>query len=102
MSHQEQMIERRARLLAQKMKARVESLRNVIAPEGERPPFTKALGDENALKFWMMHRYDPIGAQVLQNFRPQDIAELDTALAQYNEQLQLGRVGPGNGLASSD
>lgn len=102
MSEQEQMIERRARLLAQKMQARVDVLRNQIAPEGQRPPFTKSLGNDNALKFWMQHRYDPIGAQILQGFRPQDIAELDTALANYSEQLQLGRVGPGNGLANSD
>ena len=85
MAEAEHMIERRADLLAQKMQRRVQVLSQFLKPDGQRPPFTKQLNNEDAMRFWMQHRYDEIGAQVLQNLQPHDIAELDAALAQHHE-----------------
>jgi hypothetical protein len=81
-------LERRASLLAQKMQRRVQVLKEFMAPEGARPPFTQQLQRPQALRWWQEHRYDHLGAQVLQAMRPQDIAELDLALIEMNEQGQ--------------
>jgi hypothetical protein len=82
----EHTVERRARLLAEKMQTRVRVLSNFLAPPGQRAPFTKQLSDAQALRFWRAHRYDPLGAEVLQSMRPQDIAELDMALMSHSEE----------------
>ena len=90
MAESEHVIERRARILAQKMQHRVDVLSGFIAPPGERPPFTKQLQNETALKWWREHRYDPLGNRVLQGMRPADIAELDSALAQVMDAQESG------------
>ena len=85
----EHVIERRAYMLSQKMQHRVAVMKEFLRPEGARPPFTKVLSDENAMRFWKAHRYDHLGAAVVQNMKPTDIAELDAALAQWGEQQSL-------------
>lgn len=75
-------------MLADKMQHRVMVLSQFMAPQGQRPPFTKQLEDQTALKWWSQHRYDEFGARVLQGMSPTDIAELDSALAQNIDQKQ--------------
>lgn len=87
MPEPEHIVERRATMLAQKMERRVDILRQFLTPAGARPPFTQMLQEENALKFWMAHRYDDLGARALQHLQPHEIAELDTALALHYEGL---------------
>jgi hypothetical protein len=86
MADAEHVIERRARILSQKMQHRADLIRDFIAPEGQRPPFTKMLQNDQALKWWSAHRYDHLGARVLQTMRPGDIADLDVALMRGMEQ----------------
>lgn len=90
MAEAEHVIERRARILGQKMQHRADVLAGFIAPQGSRPPFTKQLENNTALKWWREHRYDPLGNRVLQNMRMADIAELDTALAQMADSEASG------------
>lgn len=85
MREPEHTIERRAAMLATKMQQRVDILRDFMRPEGARPPFTQLLQEQRAMQFWAAHRYDELGARVLQNMTPQHIAELDAALAQSLE-----------------
>ena len=77
----EHILERRASKIAERLNERVGLMREFLTPQGQRPPFTEALNDDNAMRFWRAHRYDMLGARVLQNMRPSDIAELDAALA---------------------
>lgn len=81
-------VERRSNMLAEAMQRRVDMFAQQLRPAGQRPPFTQQLNEENALKFWRAHRYDDMGARVLQNMPPQSIAELDAALSQHVEQQQ--------------
>jgi len=91
----EHVIERRARLLSQKMMRRSALIRDFIAPEGQRVPFTKMLQNDQAIKWWTAHRYDHLGARVLQTMRPGDIADLDLALMRGAESnADQGQVMP--------
>jgi hypothetical protein len=94
MAEPEHVIERRSRLLSQKMASRVTMLRNFIAPPGARPPFTKQMQNDMALQWWKVHRYDEIGSRVLTMMQPADIAELDSALIerQVAEQNSEGQT----------
>ena len=89
MADAEHVIERRARLLGQKMQHRADLIRDFIAPEGQRPPFTKMLQNEQALQWWQAHRYDHLGARVLQTMKPGDIADLDVALLRHAENMGM-------------
>jgi hypothetical protein len=86
-------VERRARLLGEAMKQRATLFAEFLRPPGERPPFTQLLQEPIALKFWREHRYDDIGARVLANMKPVDIAELDSALTQHVEEQQMTPMG---------
>lgn len=76
-------IERRAKALGQRMKTRLALVREAIAPEGKRPPFSKQLSKADALAFWKEHRHDAIGEAVLAKMTPEAVIELDGALAQH-------------------
>ncbi len=82
-------LERRASMLAGRISARKEIIRDAFAPPGQRPPFTEQLTRAEALDFWRRHRHDRVGAEVLARMRDQDIVELDAALAQ----LGIGGIG---------
>ena len=86
MSDTKHVIERRAALLADAIEHRVNILRDALAPPGKRPPFTKQLSKPAALRWWQLHRYDALGAQVISNMQPVDVMELDLALSQAVKQ----------------
>ena len=69
-------------MLSARIKARKTLIQNAITPKGSRPPFTQQLSQANALEWWMKHRYDDLGQQVLSNMQPADVMELDRALSQ--------------------
>jgi dsDNA-binding SOS-regulon protein len=93
----QQGLERRAQSLADAMKRRSDLFAEALRPSGQRPPFTKQLNQQDALKFWMAHRYDDLGARVLQGMQPADIAELDAALAEKVQQPPQMPGGTTNG-----
>jgi hypothetical protein len=78
-------LERRARVGGERLRARIRVVANSLARPGERPPFTTALTDREALAFWRRHRFDAVGAEVLARMRPAQIQELDLTLARANE-----------------
>jgi len=92
----ENMLERRAAMLAGRISARKKRLREALAPPGQRPPFTKQLTKQEALEFWRLHRHDETGAEVLARMSDLEIAELDTALAQMG--VPYGGQPSGSGL----
>jgi len=83
-------LERRASLLAGRMTARRDVLRDTLAPPGQRRPFTEQLSKADALAFWRQHRYDATGQQAMAGWQPQDVLELDLALSQANEAELFG------------
>lgn len=83
-------LERRASLLAGRLAAQRNIVRDTLAPAGQRKPFTQQLSKREALAFWRQHRYDATGQQVLATMRPEDVLELDLALSQANEAEMLG------------
>ena len=93
MADVDHLLERRAKLLASKLTARKDLLRQTLAPPGQRPPFTQQLSRPEALAFHRQHRYDPAYADYYKRLGPEGILELDNALAQANEQGMLGLRG---------
>ena len=95
MSRTEHPLERRSRLLGGAIKARLTTLRDAIAPEGERKPWTTQMTRSDALAFWRTNRYTPEGLAILQTLPPQDVMALDVELARVaaNEQM----MGTGDG-----
>lgn len=83
MALKEHRLERRARLLAMKMQERVSDLQNVVGVA-----FRREVPRGKALAWWRKHRFDELGAQVLARMQPQDILDLDLALAQAIEAEQ--------------
>lgn len=77
-------MERRANLLAERLKARVDLMANMMRPGG-RAIFHTRKSEVEALKFWRAHRYDELGEKVLSTWRPDQILKLDLRLAQANE-----------------
>jgi hypothetical protein len=67
----------------------MDTLKQAVAPPGQRPPFTEQLTKREAVAFWQQHRYDSTGAEVLARMKPADILELDTALAGMNAATQF-------------
>jgi hypothetical protein len=78
-------MERVAHGIAEGAKRQVKVMRDAIAPSGSRLPFTEQLSQPDALNFWRLHRYDATGKHVLDTMNPNDIMELDLALAQRNQ-----------------
>lgn len=74
-------LERRASRIAERLKERRETLRYVVAPPGDRPLFHEAKTKSDALAWWRKNRHNDHGAKVLANYTPQQIADLDLALA---------------------
>ena len=92
MSDSEHILEKRSHLLAQRLTARVNLIRQAVAPSGERPPFSVQLSKKDALKFWREHWNDDIGKQALAYMTPTAIMELNVALSKANEQVQQGGI----------
>lgn len=88
----EQTIERRARMLADAVEARVDLYRRLINPAG-RPMFTTQMSKQKALDWWAINRTTPAGQQVLQRMTPVQIMELDAALAQRRLADEPGEIG---------
>ncbi len=78
-------VERRVALLAQMIPKRIHVMRQAIAPEGKRPPFSEQLSEKDALDWWRVHRFDNLGQQVTANMDPQSLLELDGALSRQIE-----------------
>jgi len=84
-------VERRAALLSERITQRRQTLRDAYSPPGQRPPFTQTLSRRDALTWWRQHRSDDVGKQVLDRMSPNDIMNLDLALAKANEVEQFGQ-----------
>lgn len=74
-------LERRSQLLAARLQERVDAMRNALTPAGQRPPFTTTMPKSAALDWWTKHRHDDLGKSALGNYSPDQVAELDAALA---------------------
>ncbi len=83
-------LERRANLLAGKLTQRRDLIRQTLAPPGQRPPFTTQLNHREALAFWRQHWSDDLGQQVKAGMAPQDLLELQLALSRANEEEMFG------------
>ena len=81
MAGTEHRLERRTRLLTLRVRERVDRLRDELAAPGQRPPFTEAKTAAEALAWWRAHRHDDLGQRVLARYTPDQIADLDVALA---------------------
>jgi hypothetical protein len=75
-------------MLRDALKSRRALVTQAITPKGERPPFTEQLSVPDAQRWWSKHRYDDLGKQVLGRMSPQDVLELDQALAQMYEGVE--------------
>lgn len=93
MARTEHRLEQRQRMLAAKLTQRVQMMRDVLAPPGKRPPFHEQLSNAESLRWWRTHRYDALGAQVLQYLQPAAIEELDVALSRQIEADQNAEMG---------
>lgn len=78
-------LERRAHMLAGKLAKSKEMLRDALAPPGQRPAFTEQLTKREALSWWREHRFDKFGQEVTSRMRPREVMELDQALSRANE-----------------
>ena len=82
-------------MLAASIKSSIDALANGLTPKGSTPFGTEKLSPKDALLFWLGdgtqkhpgHRYDDIGAQVLANYTPLQIAHLDAWLASYSARM---------------
>jgi hypothetical protein len=79
-------LERRASLLATKVKERVTTVRDAVAGPGERPPFTAVKPRSEVLDWWRRHIDDEWGKRVLDRLSPQDQMDLRVNLARHIEQ----------------
>jgi hypothetical protein len=83
-------IERLATLLGQRIPKRIEQVSTAFGAGG-RPAFSQQLSQKEALGWWQRNRFTPAGQQVLGLMKPDQILELDQALAAANE--AQGNVG---------
>jgi hypothetical protein len=81
----EHRLETRARLLSERLQHARQTIRDAVAPAGQRPPFTEQLSKPEALRFWQAHRFDEYGQAALARMAPEQVQELDLALARANE-----------------
>ena len=86
-------LERRAHMLAGKLTKNKEMLRDALAPPGQRPPFTEQMTKREAIGWWREHRFDKYGQEVTSRMKPVDVMELDRALSQANEADMMGQNG---------
>lgn len=87
-------LEQRAALLGAAVKQRVHALSNGITPKGTRPPFTRRYSTAEALRWWMEHRYDQLGLNLITRMTPIQVARLDAWLAQAGNHpsMQAGQA----------
>lgn len=85
----EHKLDQRVLALSGAIQRRKQLLTDALRPSGQRPPFTQQLSEPDALAFWQRNRNTSLGKEVLQRMKPEDIMELDLALA---------RMGEGSGL----
>jgi hypothetical protein len=79
--------ERRANMLSDAMQHRVNTMAAAIRPKGARPPFTRRMTAQEALDWWLAHRYDPHGLALVAAMQPPQVAALDAWLAQATQHL---------------
>ncbi|MDA8219403.1 MAG: hypothetical protein M0Z94_17505 [Dehalococcoidales bacterium] len=84
-SNLDHVMERRAELLAEAIRHRIEVMADFLMPPGEPPVFSSRVSRRDALAFWTKHRYDQIGAQVLSRWSPEQIMALDAELAKSRQ-----------------
>lgn len=85
---QQHILERRANLIAQKLEQRVQDMTIALQAADGRLPFHTKLSRGDALDWWMKHRYDSLGQQVIQKLPPMAVFNLDAELAKRVEQKQ--------------
>jgi hypothetical protein len=85
-------LERRARMLAARIVGTKDALRNALAAEGERAPFTEHKTAAEAFAWWRAHLNDEYGARVLERMPPERIAELHLWLSRRIEAERAGEV----------
>lgn len=92
-------LERRSSLLATRMLALRDALRDAVAAEGDRQPFTEHKTETEAFAWWRAHRNDEHGKKVVERMPPARVMELDLWLSQkiaaerYGEQ-EVSDAGP--------
>lgn len=98
----ESLLEKRARLLADRAKQQAVTGGKQLGTTDKRPPFHDMLSPREALTFWTKHRYDPIGQSVLSTWSPIDVARLDAWLGSATQithpQLQPFQLPSGQSL----
>jgi hypothetical protein len=82
-------LERRAQALAGALLRSRDALRDGLAAPGERPAFNAQLSTPEAVRFWLDHRHDDLGAAKLATMSAEDILRLDTFLSRHLEQQQF-------------
>lgn len=90
----EHRLERRARLLAERMRESSERLALQLGA-GDRVPFTTAMTKAESLDWWRAHRHDEWGEKALQRMQPWDVAQLDLDLARAMNGESAPEVVPG-------
>jgi hypothetical protein len=85
-------LERRAALLAGKLKGTQETIAAYLSPEG-RQLFHQRLSKPEAIRWWRQHRHDPLGQEVLKSWQMSDVLELDLVLAQDERKEAFGLDG---------
>lgn len=97
---QDHRLEKRARLLAQRMRGLSEGLAQQLSGPGDRALFAKRLTSAESLAWWREHRDDAYGKAVIQRWMAQDPAggmvalqQLDAALANQIEAEQSAMGG---------
>ena len=93
MAEIEYIMERRARLLADAIKHRIDVLLYLLKEPGQRPVFTKKLPQREALTWWRAHRTDPLGMRLMATMSPEQIMGIDRALSVQIEADALGVPG---------
>jgi hypothetical protein len=83
-------LERRAHMLAGRLSKNTQMLRDALAPPGQRPPFTEQMTKADAVTWWRAHRFDKYGQDVVARMQPADVMELDQALSQANAADLMG------------
>ena len=91
MSSTEHALERRAAAFQVGWDRRINMLRNAIAPEGQRPPFTTELTEEKALDWWRQNYQTPDAILMLQAMKPEQIIELQ---ARMSRQIEADHLTP--------
>lgn len=80
----ESVVERRTRLLAARIQHEYDTLLKAYLGPGGRPYGTRELTKGEALGWWRVNRYTPAGLGVLATWKPEDVMDLDVALARSN------------------